>query len=589
MQKLPSRTGELWRFLARAYRLMKPYWLSDERRTAWALLISVLVIEGAQLFLMAELSYAMKAVFDMLDARDEDAVWREIAIWFGYVFALIAVYVLETHIQYKLVINWRRFFTRRYLSYYLAANTYNQLELGDYDLDNPDQRISMDMLNIAQDTLQLGLGFLGTFGRLIVFSVILWTVSGAFEFTAFGVDVVIPGYMLWIAIIYTVVGTWIAHRLAHPLARLNFKKEAVEADFRYHLVRLRENAESIALLKGESRERDTLDREFGAIWENWMAVLKYKRRLLGFNFGMDRAAAVLPYLVAVPALMAGNIALGGFMQLSQAFGSVQMSLQWFVSAYERLAIWKASVDRVLKLDDAISAARADQVKSNIGRQVVDKDCFEVEGLTIGLPNGESLLEAPDLVLERGRNVLISGPSGCGKSTLFRLFSGLWIWGRGRVVTPEDNVMFLPQRSYLPIGSLRDVLTYPNREETSVSDERLHEVMKLCRLEKFVECLDKADDWTRRLSGGEQQRVSMARAFLAKPDWLFLDEATSAMDPITESAVYRALKEELPDTTLVSIAHRESLREHHDLEIKLQPQTRSPIGAPLVAKAYKTVL
>lgn len=583
MKNRASRLREFQTFLVRTFNLVKPYWVSDERRTAWFLLLSVLAVEGLLLYLMTKLSFATAAMFNAIDDRAIDVIWSAIAAWGGFLGALLIIYVFQVHVQNKLIIHWRRFLTKTYLTGYLDNHLFNQLELSDYNMDNPDQRISMDMLNIAQETLELGLQFISAIGRLSVFSFILWSVSGPLEFNVFGVGVVIPGYMFWVALIFSIFGTWFAHFLAHPLSRLNFQKQAVEADFRYHLVRLRENAESIALLEGEKKEYDNLSKKFSSIWDNWMVILKYKRRLMAFDFALSQGGTMVPFLAAMPALVAGTIALGGFMQLSAAFMQVQTSLSWFAKSYEKIAIWKSSVDRVLTLDDAFEAANADRKDCSISRHACDKKQFEFNGLTLNLPNGEPLLENSSFKFEKGKDVLISGPSGSGKSTIFRLFSGLWIWGRGDVGLPQGRTMFLPQKPYLPIAPLRDVLTYPNHEKTPISTERMQDVMRLCRLDKFLECLDETCDWARILSGGEQQRVSLARAFLAKPDWLFLDEATAAMDPETEAAIYRALKAELPGTTVVSIAHRESLRRHHDVELKLEAATRSISGVRVTAK------
>lgn len=583
MKNRASRLSEFQAFLVRTFNLVKPYWVSEERRTAWFLLLSVLAVEGLLLYLMTKLSFATAAMFNAIEERAIDVIWNALAAWGGLLGALLVIYIFQVHVQNKLIIHWRRFLTKKYLTGYLDNHLYNQLELSDYNMDNPDQRISMDMLNIAQETLELGLQFISAIGKLSVFSFILWSVSGPLQFSVFGADVVIPGYMFWVALIFSIFGTWFAHFLAHPLSRLNFQKQAVEADFRYHLVRLRENAESIALLEGEKKEYEDLNKKFSSIWDNWMVILKYKRRLMAFDFGLTQGGTLVPFLAAMPAFVAGTIALGGFMQLSAAFMQVQTSLSWFAKSYEKIAIWKSSVDRVLTLDDAFESARADRKASGISKQACGKPQFALNGVTLTLPNGKPLLENSSFKFEKGKNVLISGPSGCGKSTLFRLISGLWIWGQGDVGRPQGRTMFLPQKPYLPIAPLRDVLSYPNHEQTTVDDDWLREVISFCRLEKFKELLDQTCDWARILSGGEQQRVSLARAFLAKPDWLYLDEATSAMDPETEAAIYRALKEKLPDTTIVSIAHRESLRKHHDLELRLQPATRSLFSVPVTAK------
>lgn len=583
MKNRASRLSEFQAFLVRTFNLVKPYWVSDEKRTAWSLLLSILAVEGVVLYLMTKLSFATAAMFNAIEQRALDVIWNAIAAWGGFLSALLVIFIFQVHVQNKLIIHWRRFLTKKYLNGYLDSHLYNQLELCDYKMDNPDQRISMDMLNIAQETLELGLQFISAVGRIFVFSFILWSVSGALKFDVFGVGVVIPGYMFWVALIFSIFGTWLAHFLAHPLSRLNFEKQAVEADFRYHLVRLRENAESIALLKGEKKEYDDLNKKFSSIWDNWMVIIKYKRRLMAFDFGLSQGGTLVPFLAAMPALLAGTIALGGFMQLSAAFMQVQISLSWIAKSYEKLAIWKSSVDRVLTLDVALEAARADQKGSGISRQACDKKQFAFNGVTLKLPNGKPLLENSSFKFEKGKNVLISGSSGSGKSTLFRMFSGLWIWGQGDIGLPQGRKMFVPQKPYLPIATLREVLTYPNHKDASITEERMREVMRLCRLEKFADSLDETRNWARILSGGEQQRVSLARAFLAKPDWLFLDEATAAMDPETEAAIYRALKAELPDTTIVSIAHRESLRRHHDVELKLEPATRSISGLRLTAK------
>lgn len=574
MSNTLASTREFRVFLARVWKLIYPYWTSSQWRPAWFLLLCVLAVQGGLLFLMARMSFATAAMFNALNGGDADAMLNSVLIWLGYVTAMLFVYTIQVHVQYKLIIHWRRYLTEKYLTMYLDGNRYNQLELGDYNLDNPDQRISVDMLNVAQETLELGLEFLSVFGRLFVFSVILWTVSGALELNLLGVDVVIPGYMFWAAVLFSIFGTWLAHALGRPLSRLNFKKQAVEADYRYHLVRLRENTESVALLGGEEKEYGDLGTKFSSIWDNWMQIIKYKARLMAFNFGLGQGGTAVPFLAAIPALQAGTITFGSFMQLSQAFMSVQTALSWFAMSYEKLAVWKSSVDRVLTFDDALDKASTEQAASGISRQVTDGERFELDGLTLTLPDGEPLLENSTLTLEKGQDVLISGPSGSGKSTLFRLLSGLWIWGDGNIRVPQERTMFVPQKPYLPIATLRHVLTYPNHEDGPVSDERIHEVMRLCRLEKFINALDETSEWARILSGGEQQRVSLARAFLAEPDWLFLDEATSAMDSETEAALYRALKTELPNTTIVSIAHRESLREHHDVELKLKPATRT---------------
>ena len=564
---------ELKIYLKRTWYVAAPYWRSEHKKMAWTLLLARLSLLGAVLYVNSILSYATADLFNAMEARNLDQIWLQLGIFSGLWTILISLMVLIVHFENLLIIHWRRFMTERYLGDYLRDNIFSQLELGDYDLDNPDQRIAMDLFNLAKDSLGLFLGILNSVGGVVVYGVILWRVSGALEFQVAGYDVVIPGYMFWVAVIYVGFGTWLTHRLAAPMTRLNFERQAAEADFRYQLVRLRENAEPIALLKGEKREMATLIDRFGAIWDNWMSLLRYKKRLQGIQFGQRQFTMFFPYIIAMPAFMAGTIQIGGVMQLRGVFIGVAYSMSWFINVYDALAEWKSSVDRVISMENAFRAAQKDRNECRIDRRSGTKPAFEIANLNVDLPNGESLLRNVQLSLLAGQNVVVTGASGSGKSTFFKVLSSQWLWGEGEVTRPAGKVMFIPQKPYLPIDSLRNVLTYPNPADV-VDDTRLCDVMRLCLLEKFVDKLDEAGDWSRVLSGGEQQRLSFVRAILAQPDWLFLDEATAALDPVAEAAVYSALKSELPQTTLVSIAHRESIRKYHDRQLIIDPATRS---------------
>jgi len=563
---------EVIRFLGRSYGLMKPFWQSKHKTTAWTLILSLLAAAGIILFLAAKLSYATAHLFDALDMRQVDAIWPALTMWFVLLAFMLVLFVVQLHVRYHLIIHWRRFLTFEFLDDYLNANLYNQLELRDYKLDNADQRISMDLSNLAEESLQLGMELLSTAGRVVVFSVILWKVSGPLEFELAGIAFFIPGYMFWLAIVYAIVGTLLVHRLASPLTRLNFERQAVEADFRYQLLRLRENSESIATLGGEEHESDTLKQRFTAIWDNWLDLLKYKRRLLGFQYGIGQFSQIFPYIAAMPALLSGTIALGGFLQLRSAFGSVEYSLTWFITAYERLAVWKSSVDRVLTLLDAFDAARTERDDCRIEWRQSSRQRFVIKDLNIDLPSGQRLLDAVDLTFEPGQNIIVTGESGSGKSTFFKALSGQWVWGDGQIELPGADIVFVPQQSYLPIARLREVLTYP-APASRINDARIKHLMRLLRLEKYSDQLDEACDWSRVFSGGEQQRVSFVRAILRKPDWLFLDEATASLDPDAEAAVYSALQSELPDTTVISIAHGESLVKYHRVQIEIDPAAR----------------
>ena len=578
MSSLTGGAHVLKTYLGRTYELVRPFWQSEHRKTAWFLLLTILVIEGCIVYVMARMSYAYADLFDAMDVRNVDKTWWYLGLYAGLFGINLLLRVFNVHFRNLLIIHWRRYLTKTFLTDYLYADLYNQLELKDYKLDNPDQRISQDMYNVANETLELGVEFLIHVAQAVTFGVILWQVSGVLEFQLAGYDVAIPGYMFWVAFVYTVLMSWLAHRAAHPMARLNFALQAVEADFRRGLIRLRENAEAIALLRGEAREADGLQRKFGSIWDNWMELLRYRRRLIAVVSAQAQFVVVLPYVAAMPAFIAGSVTLGGFMQISLVFTNFQFAVTWFVNSYERLAVWKSSVDRVITLQDALQTAGEERAGSRIKWRSGGQPEFEVHDLTVDLPHGERLLKDIRLSLEPGQNIVVTGPSGSGKSTLFKALSSLWMWGEGEVRKPDGSVMFVPQKPYLPIGTLRDILAYPKSPQ-AINDVRLREVMQLCLLGQLAERLDESCDWARVLSGGEQQRLSFVRAILAKPDWLFLDEATAALDSAAEAAVYDALKAELPHTTLVSIAHRESLKKFHDLELRIDPAAQSTsIGA-----------
>jgi putative ATP-binding cassette transporter len=373
--------------------------------------------------------------------------------------------------------------------------------------------------------------------------------------------------MVWVALGYAIGGTWIAHKIGRPLIHLNFEQQKYEADLRYALTRLRENAEGIALYRGESDERDTLLTRFGSVWKNWWSLIQYQKRLIGFTAFYEQLASVFPFVVAAPRYFAGNLQLGGLMQTASAFGRVQDALSWFIGAYAQLAEWKATVDRLIGFHHAITTA-GNEAKTGAVITVQTNGNAEVaaRGLTLALPDGRVLADGINTSFKQGEQVLVTGPSGCGKSTLFRALAGIWPFGAGSVQTPENGaVMFLPQKPYLPLGALREVVAYP-KGNGSLSDTQIAETLKLCRLEQFAHRLGERDNWALRLSLGEQQRLTIARALLNKPQWLFLDEATAALDEETERYVYQLLRQHLPSTTLVSIAHRPGVVAYHQRRI-----------------------
>ena len=393
MSNQSNESPKLSEFVSSTFQLCKPFWQSPEhRKYAWGYLIGILVILFFQLTVAREMSYASADLFNAMDHRKKDEIMINIFRWAGLVVAVVSLMVLSTHLRYILIIHWREFLTSKYLKGYLHDGVFNQLQLKDYKVDNPDQRIAMDMLLIAEETLQLGLNFIQNIGQIFVYGTILWTVSGAIAFAIGGSEFVIPGYMFWVAVVYAIIATFLTHKLGKPLGGINFEKQKVEADFRYQMVRIRENSEGVALLSGEGYEQGLLNHRFRLIKENWFLYTKYTKRLIGLNFGFSQLSMVFPYLAAMPAFMAGTIAIGSMIQLRGAFFAVESSLSWFAQSYSLLAAWKSSVDRALSLQQAIEQAQSDIKNSKIIHENSDDQSLTVSDLTISLPNRKTLID-----------------------------------------------------------------------------------------------------------------------------------------------------------------------------------------------------
>jgi putative ATP-binding cassette transporter len=559
-------------FLRSAWRLSKPYFSrSDERWSAWGLLISIIVLNLALVGFSVVLSYWRREFYNALQEKN----W-EIFIDLLFLYRrtpsgvmpgfceLAAVYigvsVYSVYLNQWLQIRWRRWMTTRFLEEWLADRAYYRISLttdrAAVGTDNPDQRIAEDLRDFTDNTLSLGLGLLSNIVSLCSFAGILWGLSGSLDL--FGLS--IPGYMLWVAVIYAVIGTVLTHFVGRPLAALNFRQQRVEADFRYALVRVRENMEGIALYRGEREENDNLLHRFGHVIGNWYAIMTRMKLLNTLVVGYDQVAVVFPVVVAAPRYFSGAMQLGGLMQTIGAFSQVQGSLSWFVTAYASLANWRAIVERLTTFYLAVEAARA-AAGTDFTQAGSPDGNVQLHDVTIALPNGQKLLEHADLVLEQGHSVVITGRSGSGKSTLFRVIAGIWPFGGGRVQVPE-RAFFLPQRPYIPLGSLRHVVTYPQPHD-AYDRAAIGKALTDAGLPQLVGLMDRDENWPMRLSGGEQQRVALARALLAKPDWVFLDEATANLDPEAEIHLYATLRQLLPNTTLVSVAHRPSVATLHD--------------------------
>jgi putative ATP-binding cassette transporter len=467
---------------------------------------------------------------------------------------------------------WRIWLTKQYLGDWLGNQVYYRLELERRGTDNPDQRIAEDLRQFTSGTLGLALGLLREGVTLASFAVILWNLSGALPLALGGNEMTVPGYLLWVALVYAVVGSVLTHYVGRKLIGLNFMQERYEADFRYSLVRLRENAEGIALYRGEAPEKSALLERVEWIRSNWWGLMQYTKRLNIFTIGYNQVAIVFPYFVAGHRYFSGAVPLGGLTQIASAFGQVQSSLSWFVNNYSTLASWKASVDRLLTFHRALEEAAAEQRRpGGIDVQPDDARAVRAEHLDLALPNGRVLLADAALAIEPGARLLIAGPSGAGKSTLFRALAGIWPYGRGTVRVPRGaRVLFLPQKPYIPIASLRDAVAYPGAPGT-FDDATVRSALADVGLAGLADRLDERENWSMRLSGGEQQRLAIARALLHAPDWLFLDEATASLDEASERKLYEVLAARLPRAAIVSIAHRPTVAPFHARRVTFVPE------------------
>ena len=547
-------------FFRRTWAMITPYWRSEEKGKAWLLLAAVIGLSLFSVAISVWINHWYKDFYNALEHKDTAAFWQLIGYFGGIAAVAILGAVYRLYLTQMLTIRWRAWLTEKHFARWLADKNYYQLEQGGYT-DNPDQRISEDLNNFTANTLSLGLGLLRNVVSLVSFSIILWGVSGSIE--VFGIT--IPGYMFWCALLYAAVGSWLTHLIGRRLIGLSNQQQRFEADLRFSMVRVRENAESIALYNGEPNEQQRLSTRFGKVWHNFWDIMKVSKRLTFFTAGYSQIAIIFPFIVAAPRYFTGKIELGELMQINSAFGNVQENFSWFISAYSDLASWRATSDRLLSFQQAMTDNEQRPPAIDVrpeGERLV------VQGLGMDLADGRHLLTDADMTVEPGQRVMLSGRSGSGKSTLLRAMGHLWPAGHGGIRLPAARYLFLPQKPYLPIGTLKAVLSYP-QDDSVYPAERYAQVLETCRLPHLVNRLDEANHWQRMLSPGEQQRLAFARALLFAPQWLYMDEATSAMDEEDEATLYQALIDELPGLSIVSVGHRSSLKRFHGRHVRIE--------------------
>jgi putative ATP-binding cassette transporter len=556
-------------FLRDFWQLVRPYWFSDEKNSARLLLGAIVALTLAMVYMSVQFNSWYNEFYNILQEKRKDDFLRSMG-HFGMLAAIfIVMFTYNVYLKQMLLIRWRRWMTEKYLEDWLGRHAYYRMQLAAEPTDNPDQRIAEDMKSFVSGALDLSLGFLDAVVTLASFVGILWGLSGSLDFSIGGTNYELYGYMVWAAVAYAFVGSFLAHKLGRPLIQLNFDQQRYEADFRFGLARFRENMEGVALYRGEADELAGFRERFGGVLANWWHIMKRQKLLNFYTTSYGQIATVFPFLVGAPRYFSGAIQLGGLMQISNAFGQVQGALSWFINVYGTFAEWKATVDRLTTFKHAITQAReltdtgdAVRIEPATGTGV------SIDALEVSLPDERTLVSGASMSLAASERVILTGASGSGKSTIFRVIAGIWPFASGRIRTPSAfDPLFLPQRPYFPLGSLREVVAYP-QDPATFGDDRIRAALIDVGLSGLADRLADVELWHHRLSGGEQQRVAIARALLIQPRWLFLDEATSSLDPASEGALYTLLCERLPDTAIISIAHRPELARFHHRGIRL---------------------
>jgi putative ATP-binding cassette transporter len=567
LDKLANARGTV----RKVWALTTPYFGSDEKWKARALLAAIVALNLASVYMLVLMNDWNRLFYDALQEKDQAVFWVQLGRFTYLAFGLIIIGVYKFYLTQLLEVRWRAWMTTRYLQRWLGDHAFYRMELarfsgGGATPDNPDQRIQEDLNLFTTYSVSLTMGVLNAVVTLFSFVGILWTLSGGFFFSVGGGNYELHGYMVWAAVAYCIAGSVLTHYIGRPQIKLNFQQQRYEADFRHHMVRVREYSEAIALDKGESVERGHLDRRFLSVLSNYLKLIKAQKNLIWFNLFFGQAALIFPFIVAAPRFFSGAIQLGQLMQIASAFGQVQDSLAWFVDNYDRLAIWRATTDRLTSFEESV-AAQAQAQRPEVARGA---DELATQDLTLELPNGSVLLSGLSLQVAPGESVLVKGPSGSGKSTLFRAFAGIWPFAKGKVEIPADT-MAIPQNPYFPDGPLRDALAYPE-PAARYSDDALRQALDDALLPQLASRLDDEDAWSQKLSGGERQRLALARVFLKQPAWVLADEATSALDEQAERTLYQRLVEMVKRKggAMISIAHRPALDEFHRRRWQLEP-------------------
>ena len=561
-------------FIVGLFHLITPYWNSEEKKSARLYLAAIITLTIAAVYMTLLLNEWFNSFYSALQNYDSDAVYRGLLRFTGLAFAHIAFAVYSYYLQQRLALRWRKWMTKNYLAKWTGQQMYYRLEMfSQGTADNPDQRISEDINLFTARTLSFMSGLLRSATTIVCFIFVLWNLSEVLSFSAAGQEIHIYGYLVWTALAYSVFGTWITHKVGHRLVSLNYLQQKLEADFRFSMVRLRETAESVAFYNGAAKEESFLSNRFMTLLRNTLFIIKKQKQLSWLTNSYAQIAIIFPFVVAVPRYLSQNISLGGLMQIANCFGKVQDAMSYFVDVYASLAEWQSCAERLLSFDKHIEAIEkeTEEKSGNLVREETP-DRLRLTDITISVPamdenkRTREIISSASCTIKSGEHVILKGPSGSGKSTLLRTLAGFWPYVKGHISMPAPSeMMFIPQKPYIPMGTSAEAASYPLE---TADEEILSPLLVECGLSHLMEKTDTEADWSHILSLGEQQKLAFVRVFLRKPKWVFLDEATSAMDEETEEKMYRLLTA-LPGTTVISIGHRSTLDKWHNRVLRIE--------------------
>ena len=567
MEQVKNRTHKnLFTWIQDAWYLTKPFWSSSEKYKALAWLSLIIILSLLEVYMSVRLNKWNATFYDAIQNYDKPAFLRAlfqgIYIILSYVLTMLIGYYFKSLLEIK----WRKWLTHFYLDNWFTTKAYYKVRFTKTGLENPDQRISEDIKEFINLTLSLSLGLFKSMISLGSFVIILWGLSGNFKFNLFNYHFYIPGYMVWMAILYALLGTYITFKIGRPLIKLTYEQQMYEADFRYNLVRVREYAEHIVSYKGDTAEKKIITKDFDNIVDNFMQSLRRNLKINIFNFVYMQASNIVPTIISAGRYFAKEITLGNMMQITSAFGQVQFSISYFVFEYSTVANWRAVMDRLLGFRDMIQDA------DNLPELIIlahNKNYLEITNLRITLPDGHQLIKGFSQVFNNGDRVLINGTSGKGKTTLLKAINGLWPYVSGEIYQlPNLTTLFIAQKPYIPRSNLKEAICYPKITNLP-SDDEVKQTLIQCGLPHLVDKLYDICNWSNQLSLGEQQKIAFGRILINKPNIIYLDEITSALDEKTENELYNKIINTLASSLIISIGHRSSLINLHNKVINIE--------------------